>query len=238
MIPIFIICKDRCSCLKQCLIGYKKLMDVEIIIHDNNSTYPPMVKYLEELEEEGIKVVRHPNATNEMTDISKSVDITIEEWYKSNDSSHYVVTDPDIELENPTPELLSYYIYLQQHFGVDVVGPMLRIDDLPTCFKVKDEMVASHMIQFWGPSRNRYCQVEKGFKIQFCAIDTTFGVYPKSFRFRRLNRGIRVYEPFMARHLDWYLDTSNLDEEQQYYVDHCNKKVSTLSSHITRGGMK
>lgn len=236
-IPVFIITRDRVSCLKQCLEGYKKLGDVEIVIHDNNSTYPPMVEYLKELETQGIKVYYHPVTTNDFNDISQEVANTIKDWYKTNDSPYYIVTDPDIELENPSPELLEFYIDVMKQHNPTVVGCMLRIDDLPDHFVIRDEMVKSHMIQFWGEHRNNYIFEHNGIKCQRCAIDTTFGLYKKEFEFKRLNHGIRVYEPYMARHLDWYLDTNNLSEEQQYYIDHCNKKVSTLSGHITRGRM-
>ena len=59
----------------------------------------------------------------------------------------------------------------------------------------------------------------------------------KSFTFKRLNHGIRVYAPYMAKHLDWYLDTKNLTEEEIYYKDHASN-ISTMSLHLKRGGMK
>lgn len=237
-IPLFVITRDRVTVTKRCIEGYKKLGDVEIIIQDNNSTYPPMVEYLDKLEKEGIKVFRYKDDSEQFYDISGRVRDTILEWYRSNDSPYYIVTDPDIELENPCPEMIQYYIsILKQLPRATVVGPMLRIDDLPEHFKLKEEMVQAHEVQFWGKNREPYCTMFDGIRIQYCPIDTTFGMYRKEFEFKRLNLGFRVYEPYMARHLDWYIDTDNLTEEQRYYKDNCNKVISTLSLHIDRGKM-
>jgi hypothetical protein len=233
--PIFIINRDRVTVLKKCLPGYLALGDVQIIIHDNNSTYPPMIEYLKELESQGIIVKRIPEKPQDFNVISEDIADTIKEWYQTNSSPYYIVTDPDIELENPCPELLQYYIDVLNACPRAVcVGPMLRIDDLPECFKFRDRMIYSHMEQFWGPQHTRH--FFKGAYIQTAAIDTTFALYPSHFEFRRLNVGVRVHEPYMARHLDWYMDTDNLTEEQQYYKDHASD-VSTMSMHIRNGGM-
>jgi hypothetical protein len=231
--PIFIITKDRVTCLKQCIEGYKKLGDIEIVIHDNASTYPPMYKYLNELTDQGVKIYKHPQAENHFCDISDSPRETIEDWYKTNDSPYYIVTDPDIDLENPTPELLNYFIDVSETFNADVVGPMLQLDDLPNHFKLKDEIIAVQKRQFWQPEQQLI--MHKGIYIQHCAIDTTFGLYKKNFSFKRLNFGYRVRSPYMAKHLDWYLDTENLSEESLFYIDHCSHLVSTLSGEIKRG---
>jgi hypothetical protein len=235
MIPIFIITRDRVSVLQQCLPGYLALEDVEIIIHDNGSSYPPMLTYLKELEARGIKVRRYPAKVQDMAVISELVQNTIEEYYMDHDSEYYIVTDPDIELENPSPKLLEVYKnILTEYPGCICVGPMLRIDDIPDYFKFKNDMVHSHMLQFWDDSHNR--RKFEDTLIQRALIDTTFAMYRKSFRFKRLNLGIRVHEPYMARHLDWYMDTDNLTTEQLYYKNHASN-VSTMSMHLRNGGM-
>lgn len=232
-IPIFIISCNRLTVLKRSIESYKKLGDITIIIHDNNSTYPPMIEYLKRLESEGVEVYRHPEARGTFYDISESVENTIKSWFNYHKADYYVVTDPDIELENPSPQLLEHYKELLQDKRINVVGPMLRIDDLPDCYTLKDEMINSQKIQFWYKERGSY----KGIEHVYCGIDTTFGMYRSSFRFSRLNLGLRVFEPYMAKHLDWYLDIDNLNEEEQYYKDHATA-LSTNSQHIKDGGMK
>ncbi len=233
--PIFIITKDRVTVLKKSIESFLKLKEVEIIIHDNNSTYPQMVAYLNQLEREGVKVCRHPDAKGTFYDISDSVYKTILEWYETNDSPYYVVTDPDIELEQPCVEMLEFYKeVLLINKSIPVVGPMLRIDDIPDCFSLKEEMVESHKIQFWD---KKPTSSYKDVNLLYSGIDTTFGMYRKDFKFKRLNLGLRVYEPYMARHLDWYMDTNNLSEEEKYYIEHASA-VSTLSHHVENGTME
>jgi len=36
-------------------------------------------------------------------------------------------------------------------------------------------------------------------------IDTTFAIHRGGQPFRRLKKGVRVYHPYEARHLDWYI---------------------------------
>ncbi len=234
VIPIFIITRDRVSCLKQCIEGYKKLGKIEIVIHDNGSTYPPMIEYLSDLEQQGIKVYRNVDS-NDFKAISNNVSSTIQDWYTTKSSKYYIVTDPDIELESPSPDLLQYYQdALERHPQATCASPMLRIDDIPDHFAFKETMIKSHMIQFWDKSHLTW--LFKEVKIQFAAVDTTFAMYRKSFRFKRLNRGVRIHEPYMAKHLDWYIDTENITDEQKYYSDNAST-VSTLSNYIKQGYM-
>ena len=230
--PIFIITFNRVTVLKRSIASFLKLGDVTLVIHDNNSTYPPMLLYLEQLESEGVEVIRHPEANGSFYDISESVEKSIKHWFNYHEASYYVVSDPDIELENPSPELLSHFKELLLDKRVNVVGPMLRIDDMPECYTLRDEMHSCQWNQFWELPRNEY----KGVKHTHCAIDTTFGMYRSTFRFKRLNLGLRVFEPYMAKHLDWYLDVENLSDEEIYYKDYATS-LSTNSQHIKNGGL-
>lgn len=231
MIPIFIITKDRLTVLKQSIESYLKLgPEVKIVLLDNGSTYPPLLEWMSTC---GYEIIRNPNPTGSFKDISDWVGNVIS-LYAGN-FEHYIVTDPDIELEEPSPALLEYYKAVLMAFsGANCVGPMLRIDDLPECFHFRDQMIESHNIQFWGPQHKtmRFRNV----LVQPAPIDTTFAMYRRSFRFHRLNMGIRVRAPYQARHLDWYLDTLNPTEEQQYYFDHASN-VSTMKMHVAKGGM-
>lgn len=242
-IPIFIITRDRVSCLVRSMKSYRPLGDVEIVIHDNGSTYPKMVTYLEELEQNGVKVYKHQEQEEAFGKISESVEKTIRRYFDEtkNPSKYFVVTDPDIVLENPSPKTLQVYITLLENARMTngsvplCVGPMLRIDDIPDHFKFKEYMQKVHYEQFWKYPRSKALVGGEPVEYQIAWIDTTFAVYKTASPYTRLNKGLRVHEPHLARHLDWYIDTENLTEEQQYYIDHCDKKVSSVSRHITEG---
>jgi len=233
MIPIFIITRDRLTTLQRSIASYLKLVDVEIILLDNGSTYPPLLEWMNSC---GFKIIRNPTPTGTFRDISQWIGETIKEYMNSSPSEFYIVTDPDIELCNPSPELLTYYkAVLGAYSAAACVGPMLRIDDLPECFHFRDQMIHSHMIQFWDETKHKRI-LFRNVNIQPAWIDTTFAMYRKNFYFRRLNIGIRVHDPYWAWHLDWYMDTLNLTPEQQYYKDHATD-ISTMSMHLRKGGM-
>ena len=44
--------------------------------------------------------------------------------------------------------------------------------------------------------------------------------------FVRLLDGIRVYAPYEAKHLDWYILPSKITKDQQHYMDNSNPLIS------------
>lgn len=228
MIPIFVITRDRLEVLKKAIESYKKLPDVEIVIHDNNSTYPQTIEYLKQLENEGIKVFWHKEVSGTFYDISESVDNTIQKWYETNDSNYYVVTDCDIEIMN-IDSLKIYKDFLDNMYDIDVAGPMLLIDDLPEHYELRDVVIKSHSKQFWTKPLYSY----KSYSYIKAPIDTTFGMYRKQYVFRRLAYGVRVIDA-PAKHLDWYIDTNNLTDDQKWYKEHASKTIGGWSSNLLK----
>ncbi|HKM60574.1 MAG TPA: hypothetical protein VJY36_06850, partial [Candidatus Bathyarchaeia archaeon] len=57
-VPIFIISCNRLCCLQAAIGSYRKCIGspYELVIHDNNSTYRPLLDYLKRLEKEGVSV--------------------------------------------------------------------------------------------------------------------------------------------------------------------------------------
>lgn len=53
-------------------------------------------------------------------------------------------------------------------------------------------------------------------------IDTTFALHRAGEPFRRLKKGLRVYEPFEALHLDWYETQS----ERSAYFDTSSQRIA------------
>lgn len=217
-IPIFIITRDRTSVLQESLASYETNIGTpfEIVIHDNGSTYGPMLELLESMEAKGTKVYR--SKENSLNAAAESV----EDWYKTNDAPYYVVTDPDVALDDTEPDILEYFAYLLEHSDGQVVGPMLRIDDIPDYYPLKKRAEDGHYKQFWHQVPQCFSWRDRLFHILPAMIDTTFGMYRKGFRFRRQNQGIRTYAPYIARHLDWYIDPNNLTDDQAYYMQNAS----------------
>jgi hypothetical protein len=95
--------------------------------------------------------------------------------------------------------------------GIVKSGLSLRIDDLPSW----QSSVFEWESQWWTKP------VRDGF---FSAwIDTTFAVYDCYTPHERATKiavpTVRSSPPYCARHIPWYLDGNNLDDENRYYFD-------------------
>jgi GT2 family glycosyltransferase len=223
-IPLFIITCNRLQCLQASIESYKQHIATpyEIVIHDNNSTYEPLLEYLRQLERDGVAVYR--SATNVAAEEQLNlVANTVEHWFTTHAPSHYVVTDPDVALEGSCEDILQLYAYLLEgNPDIKVVGPMLRIDDIPDYYPLKQKVIASHTRQFWHKTPLNLCWKNKNVQYQLAPIDTTFGMYRRGFKFRRLCHGFRIYAPYWAKHLDWYINPATMSADQVYYLQHAS----------------
>jgi hypothetical protein len=218
-IPIFITTYDRIEVLQQSMESYYHLgTEIEIIIHDQGSTFPPMIEYLKHLERKGFKVYR---GVNEPT----SVRTSIADWYKTNNSKWYVVTDPDISLRNTHPNMLNICIdLLALEKDVTCVGPALKIDDLPDHYPMKAQVIKWEK-QWYKEENKKAIRINNDIiNYHFSVIDTTFAVYRKGHEFTKPNvKAIRVGKPYEARHLDWYIDHRKLTGDYKHYIGSAKK---------------
>jgi len=237
LIPIFILTCDRLVSLKESIESYKILdTPYEIVIIDFNSTYKPTVEHLKQLEANGTKVywksaITHPNHLN-------NANTSIQDYFKSHEKSNYVVTDADIALDNVRSYALDVYSYLLKRFpAIKVVGPMLRINDIPDYYPLKQHILSGCLGHHRHFHSQKNCCVgyensaSEYFRIDYihAPIDTTFGMRRSGTQWSRLQPGIRVKEPFAARHLDWYVDPNNLTADQEYYMKNASKKIVSWS---------
>jgi len=218
-IPIFIISHNRLGVLQQSIESYYAniVTPIQLIIHDNASTYPPLLEYLSELEKNGATIYRHPE-NPPLDQMFLNVAATIADWLSKNDADFYIVTDPDVTLDCTNPDILEFYAWLLQQLpDVVVVGPMLRIDDIPEFYPKRDRVIKKHMAQFWSHLPRTVAWKRRCYHILPCPIDTTFGMYRADYPWQRWNLGIRTYAPYSAKHLDWYIDPANPSEDQVFY---------------------
>jgi hypothetical protein len=218
-VPIFIISFNRLSDLQRSIESYQRLSTpVDIVVHDNGSTHPGLLDYLNELSKDGCLVTFNAPLGNDPNELN-SVNATIERYFGApRSTAPFVVTDPDVSLDTARADALEVYAWLlATQEGIACAGPMLRIDDIPAAYPLRDRAIVGHVEQFWHKRptilRSPYGQVA----VQTAMIDTTFALYPAGAMFKRLTRGMRVYHPFEARHLTWYLDPAQLTEDAQRY---------------------
>jgi len=227
MIPIFIITCDRLEVLKESIQSYYNYIKTpfEIVIVDFGSTYEPTREFLRHLEYEGKKVywkerIRLSVELNHVNEV-------VQDYFKSHSKSNYVVTDPDIALDNVKGDILDAYSYLLEKVSeINVVGPMLRIDDIPDYYSKKKELISNSLhVDYHSRVVNDIQYKDKVLRYIFAPIDTTFGMNRAGMRWRRHMSAVRVLSPYLARHLDWYLNSKNLTQDQKHYIEHASRKI-------------
>ena len=221
-IPIFIIVHNQLDILKKSVASYEKFIEtpIKIIFHDVATSYKPTLDYLEERKRQGYKVYRS-EINNHHTVIN-----SIKDYYKNNpEFEYYVMTDPDIELDNSPGDILKIYTELLNKYKCLSVGPMLRINDIPDYYPGKKVAIRRHTSQFWSKPKYSITLDKKEIKFIKCMTDTTFQLCNIKYippRFPHKN-SIRVCPPYSARHLDWYIDPNNLTPCQLYYQNNTTK---------------
>ena len=232
MIPIFIITCDRLKVLEKSIQSYYDNIKTpfEIVIIDFGSTFEPTRHFLRLLQYEGKKVYWEDRIIHN-SDLNK-IDAIIQDYFSNHPASNYVVTDPDIALDNVEGDILNVYSYVLDRLpAINVVGPMLRIDDIPDYYPKKQKVIFNSLhVDFHSRPVNTIINENKNIKYIYAPIDTTFAMSRAGSCWMRLKRGIRIFSPYSARHLDWYIDPEDLSPDQMYYIEHASKKIAHWST--------
>ncbi len=227
-LPVFIISYNRGLCLRRAVDSYRRLSrNIKIIIHDNGSTDPGTIAILEELNKEGGIVVRRGaiHTPDELNNVNETIQEYFDDWAEP---SRYVVTDCDIDLSIASSDALDVYDeILDRYTGVECVGPMLRIHDIPKSYPLYSRVMNRHVEQFWH-REPEWVETPYGAVASIeCDIDTTFALHRANEPFRRLKKARRVYHPFEAHHMDWYLTDAyrtSYFETSSAAISHWNNK--------------
>lgn len=218
-VPIYIISFNRLIYLKQIIEWLEKYNFQNINVIDNNSSYPPLLEYLE-----GINHNVHYMDRNYGHDV----------FWASGKFNHvmersvYIVSDPDIAAnKNLRPDFIEeFYRLLGEHPNVVKVGFALEKDDLPET--EKNVIVKRWEEQFWKK------RLEDDLEIYDASIDTTFALYrPGKLKANTplFFKAIRIAGDFTARHLPWYA-SEDVIEEDCYYYNHSNSRSPSWSKSV------
>jgi glycosyltransferase involved in cell wall biosynthesis len=201
-IPVIINNRNRITYLKKLINRLEKAGMRNIFIIDNASTYPPLLEFYLHMP---YKVFRF----EENLGFTALWDTNL---FKVFRYTYYIYTDPDVVPVDECPDDFVYHLYevLKRHPGIEKVGLGLKIDDLPDHYSRKGEVINWER-QFWQN------EVEKDLYDAY--VETTFALY------RPLAKGpaweckaYRTGGDYMARHLPWYENSNDLDEESLYYM--------------------
>lgn len=226
--PIFIISFNRGAYLERIIPSYRRFnRRIHIVIHDNGSDDPYTVKVLNELSGNGIQVVRrdkiqHPDDLN-------LVDETVSDYFANwSEPAPYVVTDCDIDMSMARTDVLDVFEeFLNRYRNIDCVGPMLRIRDIPQSYPIYNRVMNRHIEQFWKKRPSWHEFPHGKVAAQRAIIDTTFAMYRAGEPYRRLKSGYRVYAPFEAVHLDWYVE----DTAKGAYAQTASNEIAHWNTH-------
>jgi glycosyltransferase involved in cell wall biosynthesis len=214
-IPIIINNFNRLTTLKLLIDALVERGYNNIHIIDNASTYAPLLKYYETL----------PFAIHFLKE-----NLGYKALWKSGLSKtlcrdFYVYTDSDVvPVEECPKEFIEFFLsQLRKHPFARKIGFSLKIDDIPDCYNLKKKVLEFESKYYSNPTADG--------KLVRAPIDTTFALYRPFVGLSR-SRSVEAYRtafPYQARHLPWYNDSTNLSEEEIYYIKSCRKVTEWTS---------
>lgn len=199
--PIYIISFNRVHALRQLVGWLRRAGMTRVTIIDNHSTYQPPLEYYETLE--NVQIIILPQ--------NEGHDVFWRRNYHLQQDARFIVTDPDVvpDLHCPLDLVLKMH-QVADRIPCSKVGPGIRIDNLPDHYHLKDLMLCSER-RYWDELK-RTPQGD-GF---FAQIDTTFALYERGAG-KWDGVHVRLDFPYVVEHLPWYQDSSQPNEERDFY---------------------
>ena len=203
--PIYLTNMNRLTTTKKMVEDLFKLNgNAKINIIDNASTYPPLLEWYKEIKKD-INIIYNSTNLGPWTFFYSG-------HFSNCPEDHYIYSDADLELNSNMPynwqEIMLEYINKYQRKS----SLALRIDDVSDDYEFKNKILEHQNI----------CWYESGEPDIYRAItDMTFSMDKKSNGYRY--ESMRLGGKFMCRHIPWYVDLKNIDEEEKYYLEHINR---------------
>jgi hypothetical protein len=217
--PIFINCRDRVTDLRALVEWLEKAGHERIILLDNDSSYPPLLEYLEQT----------PHRVTRMGGNFGSRAL----WRAGMvPNEPFVYTDPDIVPTEECPlDAVAYLAELMERYPAYVkVALGLYLEDVPNFKSLPWERALVGGASTLAHHADSHL-LEEG--VYSSLSDTTFALWRPRSGF--IHRCIRLGAPskYMARHTSWYrLDDPT--EEEKYYLERAVK--GPLGSSWADGG--
>jgi hypothetical protein len=214
-IPVIINNFNRLDSLKQLISALEKRGYYNIHIIDNKSTYPALLEYYKECPYT-VYLLEQNLGINAF-------------WFsglsKKFRREFFAYTDSDVvPVEECPPDFMKLFLdILKANRFARKAGFSLKIDDIPDHYAMKERVVNWEKQFFTRPKGNR---------MYLAPIDTTFALYRPRGRRRPSNYNVEMYRtayPYMARHLPWYVNSSDPDEENRYYMEQSKARTSWTS---------
>lgn len=215
-IPCIINNRNRLSTTKQLVEDLYNRGYRNIYIADMVSTYPPLLEWYKEQKMAQVIYMEQNVGHRALWNSDLAI--------KFKDYPFVVYSDSDIQLNKNTPPLfIETMVKVCKDYKMDKVGLAINITDLPPGKLTHKSMKIE--LPYW---ENKIPSMEH--ELYLSDVDTTFAVIRmgKPFTYRAL----RIAGNFTCNHLPWYVDYSNLNEEEQYVYDHADPKFSSYKKLI------
>ena len=203
-IPVFINNRDWLSSTRrqvEILHGW----NAEPVIVDNASTYPPLLEWYDF--DCPARVIRLQSNYGPFAPFFADV------VPRQIDDGFFAVTDADLAISTVPDDALYVLIAGLEKYPHHVkCGLSMETGDLPKDAPCTDMVRINEQANCHRRLDDRYVEAP---------VDTTFAVYRNGethFNARKLS--LRAGKPYTARHLPWYITTSNITDEQRYYLQH------------------
>lgn len=205
------------------LVSYAKFMVDQLksyglnnfIICDNDSTYPEMIKYLDEI-----------SKTERVVRFNKNLGPRIfgeRPEFLSILPEYFIITDPDLIFNTGLPKnFIKKMKRIIDTYGVSKAG--FAIDIVET----KEKFFNAHQVSIWEGAywTNEIKMYEEKDPVYLAPIDTTFCLYKKSKYIEELKSSrnglpstssIRVGGRFTCQHMGWWSEQPLTKDEEDYY---------------------
>lgn len=216
-VPILINSFNRLYPLELLAAWLRRAGQRNLVVLDNASSYPPLLRYLARLErDQTARVIRLGENLGHLapwrSDLLTGLGIDTE----------FVYTDPDIVPDPACPcDLVArLQALLRDEPALHKAGPGLRVDDIPVSFAHRTHALAWER-QFWTRPAAPGVFLAK--------IDTTFALYRPGGTHGRDLTAARLGWPYMAAHLGWWVDAESPSEEDEFYRRWARRDTSSWS---------
>lgn len=235
-IPIIILNRDRLNSTKLLVENLINRSYSNIIILDNGSTYPLLLKWYSEQQQ--CKIIFNNEVEHNHRALYNLL-CTNNTFFKNLlQDSWYVFTDSDLILHDTVPnDFIEDLIHICIKYNKDKVGLGIHVNDIHKELFTNDQYweLMSYMkdyenqfIQNGGP----YNVVEINSPENVCTlydapIDTTFAVCkPNSMPVASRNC-IRTGYPYLSKHMPFYYDINSYPDDELYYLKHISSNAET-----------
>lgn len=220
-IPIIIPTFNTVTYLQSMIDQLEERGWTNIIIGDNDSTYPPMLDLLDKLSSKYDVVLWRKNMGPRVYTEDKDI--------CSRMPKYFIVTDPDLLFNEKMPaSAINKMKRIVDMYKVSKVGLAVDIDspeEIEKFFNPKG--VESGERGHWIRKVDTYPESDD---LYHAPVDTTFALYNRdtflseidavSVRMTCNTSAVRIAGRFTCKHMGYWKDTPLSDEEENYYKDH------------------